>query len=80
MDCKKVKFRTEQDAKFALSKIKKTSNRVKVPVDVYLCLCGAWHLTSKPNKDKLIKALEIKVEQLESEIKRIKIGVLNIIK
>jgi hypothetical protein len=74
--CPKAKYRTEQDALFALNKIRETSSRKKVPIRVYQCgKCHCWHLTSTPNAIELVnenKILKEKIAELEKEIENLK--------
>lgn len=77
--CNKVKFGSEKDALFSLKKIKEVSDREVIPIRVYHCKCGAWHLTSKRDVfkndgriDELeaeIKTLNLKIAELEKTIK-----------
>ena len=73
--CPKAKYRTEQDALFALKKIQENSSRKKVPIRVYQCgKCHCWHLTSTPNAIELVKenkTLKEKVAELEKEIENL---------
>lgn len=52
MECNKIPFDTEQEARKELVRIIETDNfkpwlkRDKKPSRVYLCDCGHWHLTS----------------------------------
>lgn len=70
--CHKAKYRTEQDALFALNKIQKTSSRKRVPIRVYQCdKCSCWHLTSTPNAIELLNEnnnLKERIAELEREI------------
>ncbi len=71
-ECNKVKFATEKDAQFSLSKIKATSDRKVIPVRVYLCKkCSSWHLTSKRDifeDEKIIAALNKEIVSLKGKI------------
>jgi hypothetical protein len=72
--CKKVKFATQKDAEFSISKIKNTSTRNVIPVRAYQCKCGAWHLTSKRdmhNDASRIQELEEEKEVLMAKIKEL---------
>lgn len=71
-ECKKVKFSTEKDAEFYLSKLKKTSSRKNIPTRAYLCpFCTSWHLTSRDSfENKKIKELESEIESLKKEISK----------
>lgn len=72
-NCIKVKFATEKDGWHYLNKIKANSTREKVPVNVYFCLhCSSWHLTSKPDKDRFIKILQERNEELNKEVERLR--------
>lgn len=63
--CRKSKYRTEQDAIFALNKIKESSNRKCIPIRTYLCgKCHCWHLTSKPNAIELAAENRLLKEQV----------------
>lgn len=68
MDCKKTKYGTE---KFALNDLERIRNskvqREKVPVAVYLCKCGSWHLTSQKNWNVVIAELEAQIKKLLDE-------------
>src|SRR5438477_1959570 len=77
-ECSKVKFRTETDADLHIAKLKRTSNRSKIPKRSYLCEhCNSWHLTSTDkNEDtwrekykKEIKRLGSIILSLQNEIK-----------
>ncbi len=85
MDCKKTKYATERFALNDLERIRSNKvQRAKVPVAVYLCKCGSWHLTSQPNWNVKIaelegiiktlleekQALEEKTKALESSIQK----------
>lgn len=73
-ECKKTSFLDEKQALFYVDKLK-TSTRKNKPVRVYLCpYCKTWHLTSKPDRDKLIKEneiLRIQIDALKNEIKQV---------
>ena len=70
MDCKKTKYATEAFALSDLERIKKNKvQREKVPIAVYLCKCGSWHLTSQPNWTIKISELEGVVKTLKEEKK-----------
>lgn len=54
MKCQKRTFRSEEEAKESLIKIKRrrNENREKIPVRYYFCTkCIGWHLTSFPKGD-----------------------------
>jgi len=78
-DCKKVQYASEEYALFDVRRIKKISERSKMPVRAYLCFCGSWHLTSRADKkDEIISELQIKNKQLEKQINEFNIlGKLN---
>ena len=71
--CKKVKYASEEYARFDIARIKKKSNRDIVPFRVYLCHCGSWHLTSKLDKREAeINELKIKNIELQKELNETK--------
>lgn len=71
-ECKKVQYASEEYALFDVCRIKKISNRSKMPVRAYLCFCGSWHLTSRADKkDEIISELKIKNKELEIQIKEL---------
>lgn len=73
-DCKKVKYASEEYARFDISRIKRKSNRDIVPFRVYLCHCGSWHLTSKFDKrESEINQLKIKNIELQKSLDELKI-------
>lgn len=48
MTCSKVKYDSEQDARSALTLIRNSSKRQKIPCRAYFCYdCENWHLTSQ---------------------------------
>lgn len=68
MYCSKTSFATEKDAEFYIEKLKKTSNRDKIPKRAYLCTeCFHWHLTSI--EEDYLDGLRIYMEFLEKRIK-----------
>jgi len=45
--CRKTQFATEEDARFYIKKLRRTSKRDVIPKRAYLCpKCLHWHLTS----------------------------------
>ena len=71
-ECKKVQYASEEYALFDVRRIKKISERSKMPVRAYLCFCGSWHLTSRADKkDEIISELQIKNKELEKQIKEL---------
>ena len=67
--CKKVKYSSEYYAKIDMARIRKRSNRAKLPRSVYFCEeCKAWHLTSKLNQDQEIAELNVRVNELEQKL------------
>lgn len=71
-ECKKVQYASEEYALFDVRRIKKISDRSKMPVRAYLCFCGSWHLTSRADKkDEIISELKIKNKELENQIKEL---------
>ena len=71
-ECKKVQYSSEEYALFDVRRIKKISERSKMPVRAYLCFCGSWHLTSRADKkDEIISELKIKNNELEKQIKEL---------
>ena len=71
-ECKKVQYASEEYALFDVRRIKKISERSKMPVRAYLCFCGSWHLTSRADKkDEIISELKIKNNELEKQIKEL---------
>jgi hypothetical protein len=71
-ECKKVQYASEEYALFDVRRIKKISDRSKMPVRAYLCFCGSWHLTSRADKkDEIISELKIKNNELEKQIKEL---------
>ncbi len=74
---KKVKFGSEKAALFAITKIKKESTRKTIPIRAYLCKCGAWHLTSRPDVFELQKqndAMKLEIMQLKKQIEDCKLS------
>ena len=80
-NCKKVKFATEKDCNFYIEKLKKTSERSKLPTGSYLCnKCLCWHLTSRTDKDlseikklkEIIKLKNILITQLNQRINKLR--------
>lgn len=75
--CKKVKFRSEQDALFHIAKRRETSKK-SVSIRTYFCPhCNCWHLTSQlPRVEMLLEKTKIKsaeiILRLEKEIERLK--------
>lgn len=66
--CKKVSFASEKYADFYIDKLKRISQRKKVPVRSYKCdKCNLWHLTSQPHP------LEAKVIQLTDEVGKLQV-------
>lgn len=43
-----IHFETKQKAEHALQFVNEYENQSYIPIRVYHCKCGAWHLTSKP--------------------------------
>lgn len=71
-ECKKVQYASEEYALYDVRRIKKISERSKMPVRAYLCFCGSWHLTSRADKkDEIISELKIKNNELEKQIKEL---------
>jgi hypothetical protein len=71
-ECKKVQYASEEYALFDVRRIRKISERSKMPVRAYLCFCGSWHLTSRADKkDEVISELKIKNNELENQIKEL---------
>lgn len=69
MDCKKTKYSSEYYAKLDLARIRKTSNRAKLPRSTYYCdKCKGWHLTSKINSGQRIIELEGEINTLNQRI------------
>lgn len=79
--CKKTKYPTEEGALLDIARIKRISNRNKIPQKAYFCTtCSSWHLTSKKSsqsrlqdkvkeyKDKLKEANET-IKTLKEELK-----------
>lgn len=63
MICKKVKFDTKINADLYIAKLRRTSNRDKIPKRSYLCPhCRCWHLTSQQSYESLI------IEDLKKQI------------
>jgi hypothetical protein len=74
-ECKKVKYSSEKYALYDVERIKKKSDRDKIPFRVYLCHCGSWHLTSKFDKRQAeINELKIKNIELQKELNELKIN------
>ena len=52
MECKKIKFNTQDLAIEELRRITESNDyrtwKQKTPCRAYLCFCGAYHLTSQP--------------------------------
>jgi hypothetical protein len=72
-ECKKVKYASEKFALFDVARIKKKSDRNKIPFRVYLCHCGSWHLTSKFDKREAeINELKIKNIELTKDLDELK--------
>lgn len=90
MECTKVKFSDEKQAKYYIDKLKNTSIREKKPIRAYLCPhCLSWHLTSKTekedlqmekyrqeikNKNAIITQLQQRVVELKGEVRQLKGG------
>lgn len=71
-ECKKVQYASEEYALYDVRRIKKISERSKMPVRAYICFCGSWHLTSRADKkDEIISELKIKNNELEKQIKEL---------
>ncbi len=79
--CKKTKFVDEISAKFFIAKIKRTSNRDKIPNRAYLCnICNSWHLTSRINFQEEISKLtddlakrDLRILELENKLKELEL-------
>jgi hypothetical protein len=80
--CKKTKYSTEEAALLDIARIKRISNRDKIPQKAYFCtICSSWHLSSKKSsqskllgkvkeyKDKLKVANET-IINLKKELKK----------
>jgi hypothetical protein len=73
--CRKVRFTSEALAKTQLSAIREKSTRKKVPIRVYLCKCGFWHLTSRPDSFELeseVSTLKLENASLSESLKKAK--------
>lgn len=65
-ECSKVKFATEVAAQIHIAKLKRTSNRDKIPKRAYLCeYCNTWHLTSSDKNEDSWR------EKYRNEIRRL---------
>lgn len=65
-ECSKVKFATEVAAQLHIAKLKRTSNRNKIPKRAYLCEhCNGWHLTSSDKNEDTWR------EKYRNEIRRL---------
>jgi hypothetical protein len=74
MECTKVQYTSERFAMMDIDRIKKKSNRDKVPVRAYFCdICDFWHLTS--TKDKNTELKDNRILSLEAEIKTLKLKI-----
>lgn len=72
LNCSKTKFSTEENAKFYVEKLKKTSTRNKVPIRTYLCEhCLQWHLTSANNEETRIEKYKAEIKRLGAEIHKL---------
>jgi hypothetical protein len=72
-ECKKVKYSSEKFALYDVERIKKKSDREKIPFRVYFCHCGSWHLTIKFDKRVAeINEHKIKKSELQKELNELK--------
>lgn len=78
MNCVKVKYSSEADAIADMDRIRSTSARYKKLSAVYLCRCGAWHLTSKPKYTVVIARQLITIEMLTKANKTLKNEILSL--
>lgn len=85
--CKKVSFADEKNALKYIDKLKKTSIRDKIPVNVYLCeKCFCWHLTNRISIEqketiylkRQINNLKSKILHLENENSLLKLKLIKI--
>jgi hypothetical protein len=74
--CNKIHYKTEEDAKKHLSKIRLGSTREILPVRAYLCYCGYWHLTKRLD----IKEIEKENENLKDLIKKLRFRISSLMK
>lgn len=72
--CSKKSYHTAKDAYRAVKKINRLSQDVIKPKNVYLCHCGAFHLTKqKPDKTgRKLEDIQAKLLDSTSESKFIK--------
>lgn len=72
--CMKVKYTSEQFALEDIIRIRKQSNRSRIPLRAYYCNnCNFWHLTSKADSSsEKIATLQQKLLEAEKTIKELK--------
>jgi chromosome segregation ATPase len=72
--CKKVQYTSEQFALEDIIRIRKQSNRSRIPLRAYYCdKCNFWHLTSKADSSaEQISTLQQKLLEAEKTIKELK--------
>jgi len=73
MICKKTKFLDEQQAKYYIEKLNKTSIRDSKPVRAYLCdICINWHITSKKETKSPSEEIKIRNKIITNQVKKIR--------
>lgn len=50
MLCSKKSYPTRKLATTAMNLVRARSSKREIPTRTYLCKCGQWHLTKKPDK------------------------------
>jgi hypothetical protein len=64
--CKKSSFKDQESANKYILKLQATSKRDRIPQRAYLCeKCNTWHLTSKPDYNK-VETIS-KIENIEDK-------------
>jgi len=73
-ECMKVQYTSEQFALEDIKRIRKQSNRSRVPLRAYYCdKCNFWHLTSNADSSsEKIATLQQKLLEAEKTIKELK--------
>lgn len=65
--CKKTKYPTEEGALLEIARIKRISNRDKIPQKTYFCVqCSSWHLSSKKSSES---KLQDKIKEYKDKLK-----------
>ena len=67
-NCNKIKYDNEESALFVLKKLNQIKTKKKRPTRAYLCYCGSWHLTSRPD----IKDIQQENSKLKLVISKLK--------